>query len=94
MVKTILFLSLFISTNALAIPGYIGDVKVISFTEKSFVVEQAGYRLNVDADKLPHDLIPVWKKNVGKVIVSAVPYVAVTKETKIANFQPPKQTDR
>ncbi len=94
MVKAIFLLSLFVGANALAIPGYIGDVKVISFNEKSFVVEQAGYRLTVDAAKLPKDIIPVWKKNVGKIIDSAVPYIAVTSETKIANFQPPKQKDR
>ena len=86
MVKIIIGTLLVFVSNAFAIPGYFGDVKVISYSEKSFVVEQAGYRLEVLTQKLPKDIVSLWKKNVGKVIESAVPYIAVERETKIANY--------
>jgi hypothetical protein len=94
MVKAIIAILFIFSADALAIPGYFGDTKVISFNETNFVVEQAGYRLVVDTNKLPEDMVPVWKKNVGKIIESPIPYTAVIKETKIANFVAPKETNR
>lgn len=94
MVKLIIGLLFFVTSTAFAIPGYYGDVKVISYSERSFVVEQAGYRLEVDMKKLPKDIISKWKQNVGKIIESPVPYRAVEKETKIANYKPLAPTNR
>lgn len=95
MVKTIylLVLTLFIST-AHASVGHIGDVKIISMNEKQFTVEQAGYRLEINKDKLHKGMVKRWQKNIGKTIRSGIPYNSVAKESKIANYKAPMPQNR
>lgn len=95
MVKTIyLFAAMLFISTAHAAVGHIGDVKIISMTEKRFTVEQAGYRLEINKDKLHAGMVKHWKKNIGKTIRSGIPYNSVVKEKKIANYKAPMPKNR
>ncbi len=67
----------------LATAGYYGDVTVLESKPKSFVIEQAGYKLLINKQKLPKDIIALWEKNKGKTVVSSVPYISVNKQIKV-----------
>lgn len=93
--RTLFLLLTLLPFYSLATPGYYGkDAKIKSKMGNIFVVEQAGYSMKIDATKLPHDLRVRWSKSVGQTIESAIPYAAITQESKIKNFKAPPVIDR
>lgn len=82
--KTLIFILFALSPAlSLASAGYYGDVTILESKPKSFIIEQAGYKLLINKQKLPKDILALWEKNKGKTFVSTVPYVAVSKQIKL-----------
>ena len=79
---------------AWGIPSQSGEMKVISKDQKTFTVEQGGYRLIVNKAKLPAALAESWNKSIGRTFTSSVPYLAIAKETKIKGYKAPVPKDR
>lgn len=95
MVKFICLMAIvLLAPAAKAAVGHIGDVKIISMTESQFTVEQAGYRLEINKNKLHPGMVKRWRKNIGKTIRSGIPYESVAKERKIANYKAPTPKNR
>lgn len=80
---------------SLGAAGFYGDdVKIKSKQKNVYIVEQAGFRMQIDAEKLSSGLQEKWKKNVGNTIESSIPYDAVIREEKIANYKAPQAKNR
>ncbi len=93
--RSIFILILFLPFIGLATPGYYGtDTKIKAKEGKFFTVEQAGYEMKVDSDKLPQDIQNLWTKNIGKTFESPIPFAAIVGEKKLKNPKGPPIKER
>lgn len=92
----IVFISFFfVPLFSLAAPGFYGeDVLIKSKKNDIYLVEQAGFRIQVNGEMLSPGLQEKWKRNIGKVIETSIPYGAVIHEEQLKNYKPKKITHR